>query len=340
MEAEITQGMVPYSGPSELWQAAQVADQVARGYILEEYLAKIAGETRRRQCADIALFERYLSDAGVIVHDLAVCLSPWQDVSDGLVSGFLRWQLAQGYAIGSVNVRLATIKAYGRLAMRSGYLSIENYQRIQVIDSIRRKEGRNIDEKRVVTRLGKKKAQATRLAPAHVNLIKRELRKQADGDPFFASSLLLFCLLTDLGLRCGEVAALQCDDIDLAAGQLRFYRHKVDKSQVHQLPPDVFAAAKLHVAVCSPIGPLFSGKPPGKSLATRTINWRVGEMGRLVGIEDLSPHDLRHYWATYSKGDLGALQQAGGWNSLAMPLLYREESAIANEGLTVPGGVL
>jgi hypothetical protein len=36
---------------------------------------------------------------------------------------------------------------------------------------------------------------------------------------------------------------------------------------------------------------------------------------------------------TYSRGR-AALQEAGGWSSLAMPRRYVEESEIANEGMT------
>jgi integrase len=37
------------------------------------------------------------------------------------------------------------------------------------------------------------------------------------------------CLLLEHGLRVGEVARLQVSDVDLKAGELRFYRPKVDK---------------------------------------------------------------------------------------------------------------
>jgi len=336
----MSQELSLYDDLSPLARAAQAADQAAQEHVLEDYLQKTAAETRRRQYGDIALFERYLAEAHVQLAGMADDLRLWGDLSDGLVEGFLRWQLKQGYAIKSINVRLATIKAYCRLAAKARYLPGEQYQRITLVEGIRKGAGVNIDEKREVTRVGEKKAQATPITPVHVNVIKLELRKQAEQDSFFASSLLLFCLFSDLGLRCGEVAPLSRQSIDLAGGQLRFYRHKVKKWQTHQLKPDVFAAARLYFDLYNPSPYLFPGEETGAHLATRTVNWRIGQLGKLAGIEGLSPHDLRHYWATYSKGDLGVLQQAGGWNSLAMPLLYREEAAIANEGLTVPGGVL
>ncbi len=77
---------------------------------------------------------------------------------------------------------------------------------------------------------------------------------------------------------------------------------------------------------------------PGMS--ERAIQARVLLLGQVAGLEGLSPHDCRHYWATYwaprvdklPRG-LFSLQEAGGWNSLAMPRRYVEESAIANEGM-------
>jgi integrase len=46
------------------------------------------------------------------------------------------------------------------------------------------------------------------------------------------------CLLLDHGLRCGEVALLEVTHDDLKAGELRFYRPKVDKVQIHRLTAD------------------------------------------------------------------------------------------------------
>ena len=58
-------------------------------------------------------------------------------------------------------------------------------------------------------------------------------------------------------------------------------------------------------------------------------------MGAALGIDGLSAHDLRHYWATTAaaKTDPFSLQQAGGWSSLAMPRRYVEDAKIANEGV-------
>jgi len=54
-----------------------------------------------------------------------------------------------------------------------------------------------------------------------------------------------------------------------------------------------------------------------------------------VGLANLSPHDCRHYWATQWAGkvDVLRLQEAGGWNSLAMPRRYVERARNVNEGM-------
>jgi hypothetical protein len=58
-------------------------------------------------------------------------------------------------------------------------------------------------------------------------------------------------------------------------------------------------------------------------------------LGRHAGIEGLSAHDARHYWATFEARNhtpIDRLKQAGGWKSGAMPLRYIEDAEIANEG--------
>ena len=150
------------------------------------------------------------------------------------------------------------------------------------------------------------------------------------------------CLLLDHGLRCGEVASIQITDFDLGAGTMSFYRSKVDKEQTHKLTADTLRAlhAWLEHGDCPAMGPLLRGSRKGGALtqagmSVRAITKRVRFLGGQIGIEGLSAHDCRHYWATQWAGrvDLFRLQEAGGWNSLSMPRRYTEAAAIANEGM-------
>ncbi len=88
-----------YSGEqTSLARAAQVAYSIAQAQTLEDYRADKADTTLARQRDDIALFESYLAEAGVHVAGMADDLSPWAEISQGLISGFLRWQLRKAIA--------------------------------------------------------------------------------------------------------------------------------------------------------------------------------------------------------------------------------------------------
>jgi integrase len=124
--------------------------------------------------------------------------------------------LREGYAVGSINVRLATIKTYCALAAQAGYIAASEFALIRTVRGLKDTEGRNIDEKREQTRIGRKKAQALSVAPSRIKLLKRQLL--ADDSPIARRDLLLLCFLADHGLRCGEIAQLEANCIDLDAG--------------------------------------------------------------------------------------------------------------------------
>ena len=166
------------------------------------------------------------------------------------------------------------------------------------------------------------------------------------------------CLLLDHGLRCGEVALLKVSDFNLADGSMTFYRPKVDKDQTHTLTPDTRRVLKAWIesgdCPLQADAPILRGSTKGGKLnqviavkrgekivykggmTERAITKRVAYLGKQNHVSGLSAHDCRHYWATRAsrKGtDPFALQEAGGWNSLAMPRRYVEAAKIANAGV-------
>ncbi len=122
-----------------------------------------------------------------------------------------------------------------------------------------------------------------------------------------------------------------------------FYRAKVNKVQTHRLSKDALRAVRAWFANGDAplVGKLLrasvkGGKLGAAGMSVRAITKRVEYLGRKVGVEGLSAHDGRHSWATRAareKTDAFALQEAGGWNSLAMPRRYVEAARIANEGV-------
>lgn len=324
-----------------LAQLGQAADRVAARHTFDTYQARKAANTLRRQRADLAIFAAYLADAGAVPGDLAGDPEAWRGVSRGLVAGFVGWQLQRGYAVGSVNVRLSTVKSYAGLAAQAGTLDPDALTLIKTLRGYSRKEAQRVNERReqaeVPTRTGAKKAQ-----PAPMTTDQARALKARPDTPQGRRDLLLVCLFLDHGLRVGEVARLTVADFDLKRGELTFYREKVDKVQTHRLTADALAAARAYLAQdAPPLGPLWrasckDGRVTDQGMTARRISERVRALGLAVGVAGLSAHDLRHYWATQAARagtPIDRLQDAGGWASPAMPLHYVEAAKIANQGV-------
>jgi len=326
-----------------LWQAAgKAANESASKDIFTDYKSRKATNTIRRQVGDLYIFTEFLTEAGLPCGDFANDPSAWRGVTWGIVERFTRWMLLKGYAMGTVNIRLSTVKTYAKRAAQSGYLAREEYGMIATLSGYQHKEFKRVDEARQAegckTRIGSKKENAVSITPEQ----GRQLKDQPDT-PQGRRDRLCLCLLLDHGLRVGEVVRLQVDHFDLKTGELRFYRPKVDKTQIHKLTPDTLAAAKAYLAEDAPaLGNIWRGSRKGnhgltgQGITARAATERVKVLGSAIGVEGLSAHDLRHFWATDAVRNgtlIDRLQDAGGWSSLAMPMRYIESARIANTGV-------
>lgn len=70
----------------------------------------------------------------------------------------------------------------------------------------------------------------------------RFLKRGQPNTPQGHRDTVLFCLLLDHGLRCGEAALLKVEHIDFARWELRFERPKVNLTQTHKLTADTIRA--------------------------------------------------------------------------------------------------
>lgn len=329
---------------SRLQLAGLAANDAASARLLPDYRARKSPETLRRQAADIALFETFLQAVDVPVADMAEDLATWRGVTHGLVDGFVRWMLKEGYAVGSINVRLSTIKTYCTLAARAGYIDGNHLALIKAVKGYKPGEARNVDVDRARLQLETRKPKAKKAEPVEFGLVHATMLKNQPDTPRGRRDRLIVCLLLDHGLRVSEICDLNRGSIDLTAGLLRFYRRKVDLTQTHQLTTDTWQAARAYLADRDPAGdleasaPLFAGTSRAKArrYSTRSVNNRIRMLAQPLGLTTLSPHDGRHYWATRATRagtDTKSLQDAGGWSSPAMPLRYAASSHIANQGV-------
>lgn len=332
--------------------AGEAANHAAAQHAFADYRRRKAAHTLRRQDADLRLFASFLAEVlttqgGAAVGDLSAGPESWAGITYGLVKAFVRWQEQAGYAIGSINVRLSTVKKYAALATEAGILTTDELARIRMVAGHSFKEGVHLDEQRdeagIATRIdrpGAKKAAAVQLDEYEA----RQLKRHQPDTPKGRRDALLMCLLLDHGLRCGEVAALTVGSFDLKAKTFTFYRAKVAKTQTHRMTSDTLKTARDYLKLDAPLmvdEPLLRESRKGDALtgsgmSERAITKRVKVLGEDVGVIGLSAHDCRHYWATTAARhdtDPFALQEAGGWNSLAMPRRYVEAAKIANDGV-------
>jgi integrase len=315
------------------------ANRFAEQTVFSDYQARKAHNTLERQADDLACFAMFLKSVGAEeAPNLYENPYSWRGVSWGLVDTFTRWMLQSGYSINTINFRLSTVKVYASMASRAGAITGEELSMIRNIRPYSHKEGRRIDERRVEsnveTRIGHKKAFSTSLTIEQLNKLKdqpNDLRGRRD--------FLILAVFIDLGLRVGELRSLEISNFDLLAGTLKFYREKVGIEQTHLISKDILDAANNWFPLCN--GLLWNtfnrkGKLKGRKMGVRNIFCVVRENGFRIEEPELSPHDLRHAWATDAARNgtpLETLMQAGGWASYAMPLRYIEAAKIANQGV-------
>jgi integrase/recombinase XerD len=107
-------------------------------------------------------------------------------------------------------------------------------------------------------------------------------------------------LLSRLGLRRGEVAAMQLEDVDWRAGEL-LIRGKGARQDVLPLPVDVGEALVSYLRRrprCESRALFVRMTAPLQELAPHTIGWIVREACTRAGLPRVGAHRLRHTAAT------------------------------------------
>ena len=138
----------------------------------------------------------------------------------------------------------------------------------------------------------------------------------------------LLILLICTGARLSEAIELDWRDCDLQGGRAIFWKTKSGKRRIAQLPPRTIVVL---AALPDRRGKVFRhrggrayedhGRTYGGQIKT---GWR-GALRRADLTPELTPHDLRHTWASWHYAlhwDLLALKIEGGWSSVALVERY------------------
>jgi integrase len=260
----------------------------------------------------------------------------WHAVTWGLVEGFVRWLLRQGYSVASINNRLSAVKVYARLATKAGAIPAEEHALIREVRGYGETEGKRVNERRPKSRVGHKKDEALVLTAEQARLLKMQHAATPQG----VRDRLLICLLLDLGPRASEFAALRVEDF-AEPGYVTVYRQKTDSVDRMELTADILKALVAYGPYQRKEGLLLRGSRKNEELteqnmSVRAVGGRVKILGRdVLGLWELSPHDLRHTWATRAakNSDPFTLRDAGGWTNMQTPGRYVERAKVVNEGI-------
>lgn len=145
--------------------------------------------------------------------------------------------------------------------------------------------------------------------PEHVNMLLDVWK----DSPQRIKDRTLLLLITDTGLRVSEACSVKLHDIDLKELQIRVFG-KGSKERVVPISPVVANAIKVYLEKERPSGEyLFpAGEKPkhikekyGEELQTpywgrRSIERTLRRLCKRLGILPISPHQLRHYFATHA----------------------------------------
>lgn len=160
---------------------------------------------------------------------------------------------------------------------------------------------------------------------------KKRLLKELKGRTDFSTlrDRTMIEVLLGTGIRLGELAALDMDDIDLDAKHLRV-RAKGNVPQVKFIKTDLRTLLRRYLAERRRHGrpemeALFLSNRDAR-LCQRQIANRLAHWLRKAGIEkDLTPHGLRHTFATHLYGatnDLLVVQRALGHRDVSTTQIY------------------
>jgi len=160
-------------------------------------------------------------------------------------------------------------------------------------------------------------------------------------DPFDLRDRLALELLYGCGLRSMEVVDLRIEDVKASQAQLIIHG-KGGKMRIVPLGEEAAAALRRYLArgrgwfaAAEDVGARVGGgcallvSKSGRPLRTSDIRRLVVKYSRLAGIDTVSPHMLRHAYATHmlERGaDLRAIQELLGHASLSTTQVYTHVS--------------
>ncbi|MFZ5910404.1 MAG: tyrosine-type recombinase/integrase [Chloroflexota bacterium] len=331
----------------EITAMGEAANQAAARCVFALYQERRPPNSQRNQRAALDAFTAFLQSLGVQpAGDLYEDPSAWQGITWGTLQAFQLFLVRAGYALGTVNGRVSTVRLYMGLANQAGYIPDGEILRAQGVKGYSRKEAVDLDARRKAegtpTRKGAKKSQAVTITEDQA----RQLCALRNDTPQARRDALLMSLLINHGLRVSEIAALTVESFDMEKRMVTFTRFKTGRVSRHRIRGATWQRLTAYLQSDHPgSGGLWLASTksgallPGSRMSTRAIGQRVADLGRGMGLDHLSPHDCRHAGATAiaddPKSSLGALMSWGGWESASSASRYIEAGEADNDRVSL-----
>lgn len=229
------------------------------------------------------------------------------------VRRFLAWLSTRGYSRASVARKAAALRAFYRYAVRVGARADNP---ALVVDTPKRA--------RLLPYVAKR---------AHVDAL---LSLPPLDEPVGLRDRAILELLYSSGIRVGELCGLDLDDVDLRRGQLRVLG-KGRKERIVPVGEPAAVALEMYLARArgalmrdgSPAAALFHNRR-GRRIGQRDVRALVERYAReIVGSGKISPHSLRHAFATHmleGGADLRSVQELLGHVDIKTTQLYTQVS--------------
>jgi len=274
--------------------------------LLDQFLSRRSVRTRKAYESDLSNFAFYCCATDIRdAVSMLLGLSPGQ--ANTLALQYKNWMIEKKLSPATINRRLAALRSVMKLANTLGLvqhtLSIENERTRGYRDT----RGTGEDGYRAILEEARK----------HRN------RRKAVRDT------VLLRLLYDLGLRRGEVAALNIEDVDLGTGMIMVTGKGCAEASPITLPdPTKEALAEWIEMRGESEGPLFTNLDnahKGSRLTGSAIYAIVRKLGQRVGVK-ARPHGLRHAAITtaaeITKGNVVAIRRFSRHRNVQTVMVY------------------
>jgi site-specific recombinase XerD len=220
------------------------------------------------------------------------------------LASFWRWQVQQRSLAGWSELTRADLQAFisARVDLGRAPTTVTNevYALLGVV-RFQQEQGESIPASIFRVELPKDPELAPRYLPeAEAQQLERHMRAYLACDtPEGRRDAVGYFLLAHTGLRLSELLDLKRGDVDLAGQRLRIEEAKGRRDRVVYLSQACVQALERYLAG-QPAGPEVAllCHPSGQGVSYRWVQERVRQWGEEIGVVGVSPHRLRHTFAT------------------------------------------